>query len=234
MAVVISPLLSPLATFHIQYNRLSAVEDASRRVEALPDTEFSKLASIFYKHNAQRKCALVLVHRHYNLIESEIPVEHVIRASDGSLIVSIVQPQPANYGIPYPFRFTLDTNGNLSPYEFTTVESAASTSLSTLGKEFFAEVAAFLLNFGLLDVVGVVPFDCVDYGYAVEHTDDQRRNISVPSKRSDSSISTCWIFPEPEPGMVIDPGRITKYACEASGCRKVAGGKHWKDSHLYT
>ena len=39
------------------------------------------------------------------------------------------------------------------------------------------EVAAFLANFGLLDVVGVVPFDCVGYGYAIEHTDDQRRNI---------------------------------------------------------
>jgi hypothetical protein len=110
--------------------------------------------------------------------------------------------------------------------------------VSTLGKEFFAEVAAFLTNFGLLDVVGIVPFDCVDYHdvYAVEHMDhdDQRRNISAPSERSNSSILTCWIFPEPQPGMVIDPDRITKYACEAASCRKLADGRHWKDSHLYS
>ena len=73
MAVVIPPLPSPLITFYLEYSRLLAVEDAFQRVEALPDTEFSKLASIFYKHNAQRKCALVLVHRHYSLIESDIP-----------------------------------------------------------------------------------------------------------------------------------------------------------------
>jgi hypothetical protein len=232
VAIVLPPLSLPTA-FHLQYNRLQEVEAASELVETLPDSEFAKLASVFYRHNAQAKCALVLIHRHYKLVESEIPVEHVIRATDGSLIVSIVQPQPASYGVTYPFRFILDTEGNLTPYEFTTIESAASTSLSTLEKGFFTEVPAFLANSGLLDVVGVVPYNCVDYGFAAEHTDNQRRNISVPSESSDGTISTCWIFPEPAREKLIDLSRITKYSCTAAGCTKQAGGQHFKESHLY-
>jgi hypothetical protein len=228
-------LRSPsLPHFISTINRLKDVEVASELVEALPDSEFSRLASIFYSHNAQKRCALVLIHRHYALVESEIPVDHIIRASDGSLIVSIVQPQPADCGVIYPFRFTLNIEGNLTPYEFTTVESAASTGLSTLEKGFFAEVAAFLAKFGLLDIVGIVPYDCADYGFAVEHTDNQRRNISVPSDSRDGTISTCWIFPNPEPGNMINPSRITKYACMSSGCQLRPGAGHWKDSHLYT
>jgi hypothetical protein len=113
------------------------------------------IGDIIVRHGLYNDVGVVLLHRHFDITENEILVEHVNSTQSVTQPVLIADADPTV--IPHSFMFSQHSTFKWAPYEFTApcVDSARKVVNVFSNTEFLAEIQQTLVDLSLVHVYGL-------------------------------------------------------------------------------
>jgi len=190
------------------YNSIPHIEEAARSLPVLESSVLPQLNSLLTNYELESKFGVVLVHRHFDLVDSE---EQVVDLKGPGTVVSSVfkngrpDSQIVNeYSLELPEVYTIVpakfiVRDELIPYEYTCVpkeeEMAFISHSENVPVEFLREWTLILRNYCAEDKMGLVDILTADDENGTERTDHERRlNVVTLSEFFGGSnyVPTLW------------------------------------------
>jgi len=190
------------------YNNIPYIEDAARSLPVLELSVLPQLNNLLTCYELDSKFGVVLVHRHFDLVDAE---EKVVDLKGPGTVVSSVfkngrpDSQIVNeYSLELPEVYTIVpakfiVRDELIPYEYTCVpkeeEMAFISHSENVPVEFLREWTLILRNYCAEDKMGLVDILTADDENGTERTDHERRlNIVTLSEYLGGAnyIPTLW------------------------------------------
>jgi hypothetical protein len=190
------------------YNSIPHIEEAARCLPDLQSSVLPQLNNLLTNYDLESKFGVVLVHRHFDLVDAE---EQVVDLKGPGTIVSSVfkngQPDSQivnEYALEVPEVYTIVpakfiVRDELVPYEYMCVpkeeERAYTSHTQDLPIEFLREWYIILRNYCAEDKMGLADLLTADDENGTEHTDHERRlNIVTLSEYLGGAnyVPTLW------------------------------------------
>ncbi|HEX8350961.1 MAG TPA: hypothetical protein VF598_13440 [Hymenobacter sp.] len=197
------------------FNSLPSAEVAEEAASKNLLTNLTLIAPIFFKHNMQDSWGLALLHRHWDVLDGEVPVQEEYIA--GEFKRYITSPKKSGYNKeawPYLMALTSFLDHKIQPLEFAT-SSTTQTRYNELSakQDFIDELCDILSNNDLLNTFGIVQAKDTVAGYElIEDTSEGRISIisAIPTEESkkEKLIKTSWFFSADVNGM-----QCTHHSC---------------------
>lgn len=183
------------------FNSLPSIESAHDIASSNLSANLELMAPIFFRHSMQDSWGIALLHKHWDVKASEIPIQEAYISEDTKHYIT--QPRTSDYNHnawPSTLSLAPSSSGEVQSLEFTACGIAQSKYDDLIDKPaFIKELQSVLAANNLLGTFGIVQGRETAPGYQlVENSPEGRMSIltevSVKESNSQSLIQTAWFF----------------------------------------